>query len=198
MPRVTRIEAQQHNANRYSIFIDGDYALSLSANDLLDTGIHQDQELSDQQIEQLKRQSDEGKAYDKAINYLSFRRRSRNEIEKYLLSKGYEEPAVSSTIERLEQQKLIDDAQFADSWVRDRQNLRPRSRRQLAMELRAKGLDDEVITGRLEELGEEGELEAIRAVISKKAARLSSERLTQYLLQRGYKYDLVKKALSED
>jgi regulatory protein len=198
MPRVTRIEAQQHNANRYSIFIDGDYALSLSANDLLDTGIHQDQELSDQQIEQLKRQSDEGKAYDKAINYLSFRRRSRNEIEKYLLSKGYEEPVVSSTIERLEQQKLIDDAQFADSWVRDRQNLRPRSRRQLAMELRAKGLDDEVITGRLEELGEEGELEAIRAVISKKAARLSSERLTQYLLQRGYKYDLVKKALSED
>lgn len=198
MPRVTRIEAQQNNPHRYSIFLDGDYALSLSAGELLDNGLHQDQELTEQEIEELKRQSGEGKAYDKAIGFLSFRRRTRREMERYLAGKGYEETAIAGVIERLAQQGLVDDAGFADSWVRDRQNLRPRSRKQLAMELRTKGVDDETISQRLDELGDEGELEAIKAVANKKAARMDGEKLVQYLLRQGYKYDLIKRALSED
>lgn len=196
MPRVTRIEVQQHDPNRYSVFLDGDYSFSLLASDLLDRGLHQDQEITPAELEELKRRSDEGKAYDKALGYLSFRQRTRVEMERYLAGKGYEEAAITGVLERLLQQKLIDDAQFAGSWVRDRQNLRPRSRRQLAMELRAKGVDRDTIDQQLDELGDEGEEAAIKAIIEKKAARMGDDKLVQYLLQRGFKYDLIRSCLS--
>jgi regulatory protein len=56
------------------------------------------------------------------------------------------EPVVEATIQRLKEGGFLGDKQFAQEWIENRTAFRPRSKRMLiAMELRQKGVEEEVI-----------------------------------------------------
>ncbi|MGL6248285.1 MAG: hypothetical protein ACRC3A_04235, partial [Culicoidibacterales bacterium] len=57
-------------------------------------------------------------AYRQAINYLSYRLRSCAEISTYLATKGHEPQQINQVIERLKEQKYLDDQLFAEAFVR--------------------------------------------------------------------------------
>ena len=60
---------------------------------------------------------EEQKARARALRYLSIRPRSATEIEKRL-SINHKSDVVASTIDFLRDEGLIDDAFFAEAWVR--------------------------------------------------------------------------------
>ena len=75
------------------------------------------------------------KAKEAALRYLSFRARTRQEVEGRLREKGFDENTIRSAIERLKELRLIDDAEFAREWIRSRQRKGPIGRRRLLLEL---------------------------------------------------------------
>src|SRR5690242_5517802 len=131
-----------------------------------------------------------------ALRYLSIRSRTNFEMMDYLTRKGFESAVVEAELERLAEAGLLDDRQFAESWVANRQMLRPRSRRQLEQELMAKRVPSAVITEVLDGLADDSL--ALEAVIQKKR-RLpqygDDRRLVEYLQRQGFRYDQIKKAL---
>ena len=92
------------------------------------------------------------KAREAALRYLSFRARTRQEVEEKLREKDFDENAVHRAVERLEELRLIDDAEFAREWIRSRQRKGPVGRRRLALELRNKGVSGDVAEKALDEL----------------------------------------------
>lgn len=56
--------------------------------------------------------------YRQAIQYLSYRQRSCAEVVSYLREKDHEEQQIAKVIERLQQQRYLDDQLFARSYVR--------------------------------------------------------------------------------
>jgi len=92
------------------------------------------------------------KAKEAALTYLSFRARARQEVEDRLREKGFDENTIRSAIERLEELRLIDDAEFAREWIRSRQRKGPVGRRRLLLELRDKGVSEDVVDSALDEL----------------------------------------------
>ena len=118
------------------------------------------------------------KAREAALRYLSFRARTRQEVEERLREKGFDENAVHRAVERLEELRLIDDAEFAREWIRSRQRKGPVGRRRLALELRNKGVSGDVAEKALDEL-----LEGIDPYTSA-AARLRRYRLRYACLDR--------------
>ena|SRR3990172_5824421 len=81
------------------------------------------------------------------IKYLSYRPRSKKEIENYLSRKTSDQTLVDRVISKLESVKLLDDAAFAKWLVESRSRSRPRGARLLKQELKSKGItvDDEQI-----------------------------------------------------
>jgi regulatory protein len=97
--------------------------------------------LSPKRRHQLLDADAEVKVREAALNILSYRARTRTELRRKLLGKGFHHARVEPCLDRLEQRGLLDDEAVAAAFVRDRIRLRPRGRVRLTQELRAKGVD---------------------------------------------------------
>jgi len=67
-----------------------------------------------------------------------------------MAARGYPDEVVDAVLGRLVQVGLVDDEDFAAQWVRSRQAHAAKGRRALAAELRAKGVDGEVIAAAID------------------------------------------------
>ncbi|MCB0164377.1 MAG: RecX family transcriptional regulator [Anaerolineae bacterium] len=190
---ITKLEIQKRNKERVNVYLDERFAFGV----MLSVGLElkKGQLLSDADIERLKQQDTRHKAYQRALNYLSFRARSRVEIERYLRDKKYEPDVIAATIERLDEEGLVDDSAFAESWVENRERLKPKGARALRYELQQKGLNESAIDAALEQI-DEGEL-AWRA-IEKKVRQWQAldedgfkRKALGFLSRRGFDYDVT-------
>jgi regulatory protein len=133
---------------------------------------------------------------------LSYRMRSTREIEHYLRQNGYTEEVVSAVQERLERSGILNDTQFATSWIENRDAFRPRSQRLLALELRQKGISEEVIEQSMVKASSDEDL-AYRAAL-KQAHKLEHlewtefrHKLSGFLARRGFSYDTISPVVDQ-
>jgi regulatory protein len=192
---ITALSVQKRNQDRINVFLDGEYAFSISLNAAL--SLKRGQKLSQVDIERLQREDDGFRAYNSALRFLGYRPRSRLEIERHLRQKGYESEAIDAAMARLVAQRYIDDEAFARSWLNHRERLRPRGARGLSYELRQKGIEREIINEVLTELDEEA---SAWAAIEGKRHRWRGldqlafrKKVTGFLSRRGFSYDIIRK-----
>lgn len=197
--RITRLKVQARNKERVNVYLDGEFAFGLAA--ITAGWLSVGQELSDEQIAGLRAADSHEAVYAKALRFLSYRPRSEAEVRKYLRGKGLEAEVGEPVILRLKRAGLLDDEAFARSWVEDREEFRPRSRRAVAAELRQKGLAGDVIESVLEGLDEEQS--ATRAAQSR-ARRLKGlpwpefrNKLGGYLSRRGFSYGVISPVVEQ-
>jgi regulatory protein len=181
-----------------NIHLDGNYAFGLSR--ITAAWLKIGQELSEDKIASLQAEDSRERAYQQAMLFLSYRARSESEIRQNLSKHEIPQDVIEQTLERLRENRLADDNQFARAWVENRNTFRPRSRRALQMELRQKGLSDETSQSALEGLDEEAL--AYEAGL-KKARRLQSEewsefrkKLSEHLARRGFPYSVIASVVS--
>ncbi len=125
-------------------------------------------------------------------------------MERYLQGKGYQEDLIRSVLQRLEADRLLDDSEFASQWIDNRQCFRPRSQRLMKLELRQKGLNEQVIDAAFEKADLE-ELDLALSAGRKLVGRYQNlekqdfRRKLAGALQRrgGFSYDTVKECLSQ-
>jgi regulatory protein len=198
--KITSIKQQVKRADRYSIFVDEKYSFSLSEAALLRSGLASGQELTRQQIDDYKQLSADDKTYNRALRYVAMRPRSTWELATYLQRKEAPEALVTSIIEKLTELGLLNDAAFAASFVRDRQLLRPTSRRKLILELKKKRLAEEHIQAALgqDEVNETTSLQQVIAKKRRQSKYQDDEKLMQYLARQGFGYGDIKSALAHD
>jgi regulatory protein len=89
------------------------------------------------------------KAYVLSLKYLKYRPRSRAEIRDYLKNKNFSDKSILQAIRKLETEGWIDDGKFARLWVENRRRLKPKGAFALRIELKRKGIDDEIISAAL-------------------------------------------------
>ncbi len=145
------------------------------------------------------------KFYDRALRFLSYRPRSQKEITDFLAKKKVAPIVVTKILQKLKQQDLVNDQEFAKWWIEQRTRFRPRGVRVIKLELRQKGISSELIekilsNGDIKILSEE----AVKKLIIKKIARYQGlpkrelyQKLSQFLLRRGFDWDEVKKVVDQ-
>jgi regulatory protein len=194
---VTAMKVQKRNPQRVNIYLDGEYAFGLAR--IAAAWLQLGQELTDDKIAQLKAQDSHEAAYQRALHFLDYRPRSSTEVRRSLGKHGYEPEVIEAVLQRLGRSGLVNDSQFAQTWVDNRSEFRPRGRRALSMELRQKGLDDEVIEAALDGLDEE----SLAAQAARKQARKLQglpkpdfrRKLAGFLARRGFGYGVIEPVL---
>ena len=200
MKKITAIEVQKKNPNRINISLDDEFAFGLSR--LVAAWLRVGQELSEEKIATLQSEDAREVAYLKALRFLGYRARSVREVRENLRKHEIPEAVIEEVITRLQATNLLNDQEFAQAWVENRNTFRPRSRRTLAMELRHKGLDDEVVQDVLDKSVDENALalEAARKHV-RKVQKLDwpdfRQKLGSFLARRGFSYGVVAPVLRQ-
>jgi regulatory protein len=201
--QITAIKTQIKRAGRYSIFVDGAYSFSLSDIALLESKLVVGQELTAEQVKEYKQLSDDDKLYGRVLQYVALRPRSEWEIKTYMERKKASPALVPLILNKLSINGYVDDRKFAEAFVRDRQLLRPTSKRKLQLELRKKNVPSGIIQEVIAEEGGEDST-ALQEIITSKRRQSKYQddlKLMQYLSRQGFGYGDIKAALqieSED
>ncbi len=189
---ITAIKAQKRNKDRVSVYLDGEYAFGLAR--IVAAWLQVGQELSEEKISQLTSHDEVEAAYAKALRLLNQRDRSSAEIRQYLKRHEVMEPVIDEVLGRLDRAGLVNDERFAQNWIENRSEFRPRSRRALAFELRSRGLAPEAIATALEQTDEE-EM-AYRAALKQSskyrhyAWQEYRQKMIAFLARRGFSYSI--------
>lgn len=197
--KITRLKAQVKNPDRVSVYVDEKYSFSLNINQMLDLKLHVGLEVTEAQLEDFKHTSDFGKAYERALMYVMLRPRSRREVQDYARRKKWAPEDAQAIIDKLIAKRYLDDRSFARSWVESRALGNKTSRRKLTLELKQKGVSDDIINDALENSAfDEGN--ALKRLIEKKRrlARYASDdqKLIRYLAGQGFSFDDIKAAMN--
>ncbi|HEX6461886.1 MAG TPA: RecX family transcriptional regulator [Candidatus Saccharimonadales bacterium] len=199
MPKITAVKAAVKTRGRYNIFIDGLYTFSLDELQVVNAGVRVGKELSEAEITALKDESTFGKAYARALEYIMRRPRSVKELRDYAWRKQWGEPLSERVVNRLIEKGYLNDTKFAEAWVRHRSLGKPISERKLRLELKQKGVADEIINEVLAQSEAFDELAGLRQLVAKKRARYSDEqKFMAFLARQGFGFDAIKQVLSED
>ena len=188
--RITALKTQKRNSQRVNVYLDGEFAFGLSR--ITAAWLTIGQELNEGKIRELMASDECEVAYQKALNYLSYRVRSEREVRDNLAKHNFSDEVIPDVLARLRRNRLVDDRGFAQAWVDNRNEFRPRGQRLLRMELRQKGINDEIIADVLEDQDED-EL-AYRAATKqfRKYNRLPWKdyrtKMVAYLARRGFHY----------
>lgn len=198
--RITAIEPQQKNPQRVNVYLDGEFAFGLAG--IVAAWLTVGQDLGDEKIASLKGEDAREVTYQKALHFLSFRPRSSAEVRQNLLKHGYSESLIEETVNRLSEAGLVNDEAFARAWVENRNTFRPSGKPALRMELRRKGLSDEIVQSVLDTQVNE-EVLALQAA-RKYARRLAGQerpefrqKLGGFLARRGFSYSVIAPVVSE-
>jgi regulatory protein len=142
------------------------------------------------------------------LDALTGQARSRQELADKLGAKGVPEQLAHDLLDRFTEVGLIDDAAYARQWVESRHRSRGLAPRALAQELRRKGVGDEEAKAALEQIDEDDQRVAARALVDKKLRsmrgldrQVATRRLAGLLARKGYSaglaFSVVREALDD-
>lgn len=103
------------------------------------------------------------------LRQLTASARTRVELERTLAKRNVPDDAAGRVLDRMTEVGLIDDAEFAREWVRQRQLGKGLARRALADELRRKGVADDLAQAALGQVDDEAERSAAFELAARKA-----------------------------
>ena len=144
-------------------------------------------------------------ARDICLRLLTARPRTRAELRQALLRKGIEEDVADQVLGRLDKVGLVDDAAFAELWVRSRHTHQGLGRRALATELRRKGVADDIAAEAVATVDADAEEDRARQLVRKRLRSLGGadeasrvRKLVGMLARRGYSEGLAFRVVRDE
>lgn len=202
MAKITQIKPQKNN-KRVNIYLDGKFAFGLDLENYMKLGLKVEQVLTDEEVKEIVKKAEFQKAYDKLLGFATLRPRSKFEIKMWFNRHKIHESLQDDLIKRLIKLELLDDNKFASWWAKQRNEFRPRSKRQLYSELRQKGIDKEIIDQVLQET--KIDEEKIAADLLKKGEykweklnKLTKrKKMNEYLARKGFDWGVIRRVVDD-
>lgn len=138
----------------------------------------------------------------KIAAYCAYQERNHQEVRSKLFSYGLTPDEADEIIIQLATEKLLDEERYAKAYVRGKYSLKRWGRRKILQGLKAQGISDYCVRQGLKEIDPEVYEENLHYLLAKKARTekeknpmLRRQKLTYYLLSKGYESDLVQDAV---
>lgn len=162
--------------------------------------LHAQDELDEQTFLELKKTDDLHKCRAYALNLISIRPRSTSELKDRLKRKEFSSQSVEQCLSELSEKGYLNDADFAHRYVRTRLKQKALGESMMRMELRKKGLSNDLIEKSIQSVyGDETALTMALDVARKKMAnykKLEPQKVRQklffFLSQRGFSQNVIR------
>lgn len=188
---VTKLEPI--TKKRMKIYLDYELAFALYPKELKQFGIKEDEELQAETVDQIIKEIIIPRAKKRAMYFLKSSDRTSAELATKLKQAFYPEQAVEAALEYVKGYGYVDDERYTETYIRTRGQ--SRSHKQLAQELKRKGINNNTIQYYLAE-SEIREHDILYRLVEKRLA--GKGELTPELRQKTYAYFYRKGFSLED
>jgi regulatory protein len=144
-------------------------------------------------------------ARDVCLRLLTTRPRTRAELHAALLKRGIDAEVADRVLGRLNEVGLVDDAAFAEQWVRSRHTYQGMGRRALAAELRRKGVADPLAAEAVAAVDSDAEESRARELVRKRLRTMTAadeltkiRRLVTMLARKGYTEGMAYRVVRDE
>jgi regulatory protein len=196
--KITSLRIQKRNPQRVNVYLDGIFAFGLAR--IVAAWLQVGQALSPEKVTELQSLDEREVAYQRALKFIQYRPRTQSEIRQNLRKHEVPEAVIEHVLERLQHTGLTNDRLFAENWIENRSDLRPRSRFALAYELKKRGVGSEIIENSLNEVDD---AELAYQAASKQYRKYSNldwqtyrQKMYGFLGRRGFNYEISNAAAS--
>ena len=204
MPLITAIVPSPRHPGRFTILVDGKSHATLSLDAIERLGLAVGGDVTGLE-ERIEAEAARLKVYDRALNMLAFRARSSAELARSLVRKGEPRELVDHAVARLQEQGLLDDAAYAQSFTRTKVLGAQQSRRRVQQELARKRVARTVTDAAISTVFEEEGVDQ-RAIVEQAARKklrsltkldpvVQRRRLYAFLARRGYDSEDIRHAM---
>ena len=218
--KITNIKSAVRDTRRVNIFVDGKFSFSLDLAQLTDFKLKVGDVLSEEKLAEFISASNFGKLYTRTLEYALSRPHSVKEVRDHLKRKQYtrklqakryaepraenspyhpKKPApeitdvdIENVITRLLDRGYLNDENFARYYVENRNLSKGISLKRLRLDLKKKGISEEIIEKTLAENPRDQKTEVRKMVEKKRRRGYDDKKLIEYLLRQGFDYELVR------
>ncbi len=198
MNEITAITPQVKDKRRCNVYIDGRFYCGLTLETTVKNRLKVGQIVSPETLSAIQLESEKDGALDKALTHLSATRKTERQIGDFLRKKGYLEGVIDYVVDKLKGYGFLDDGEYAESYAEFA--AKKKGVRLIRAEMRKRGLSEEVVDAAMESVDEQTQEEAARGILekymrNKPVDRTSLQKAANYLVGKGFSYDVIKRAL---
>jgi len=199
--KISKIEPQKKNKKRSTIYINGSFAFGLSNEIILKFDLHEDDQIDDETIQNILLEQEKQKIRERALRILHYRKRSVQELKTRLTKVGFDNDLIQQVIEEFLRDSTLNDEDFAEAFVADYTNLKPKGNIFISRELAKRGIDQKVIK---KVISIRDEKQMVMDFLQKKLAHFSAknpkdrQKILRRLLSRGFTPGVVYDILNSD
>lgn len=202
MPVITKIGRQKKNNERYNLYLDEKYAFSVDEAVLIKYQLTKGKVIEAFTLDEIVFDDEVRKAYNKAINFLSYRMRSEHEIKQKLLQSEFGEAVILEAVRKLYEHGFLNDASFTKALVETQKNGSKKGPAAIRQELKKKGIEKELQEEVLATYSEEEQVSIAKTLTEKiinqnqnKTPRQIKQKVQENLQRKGYNFSIISQAI---
>ena len=186
---------------RYNLYLDdqffGVYEAEILARHCLKTG----QSFDDQFFEDLKIENGDYACFNRGLSLLEKSMKSEKMLKDYLREKGYPKACIEKAVDKLSEYGYIDDQAFCENYINSYSS--SKSKRKLKYDLLSKGIKEDIIDEKLENLLNEdlerGKLQLLaeKYMKNKEFDLKNKQKFYNHFAGKGYDYGMIANAWEE-
>ena len=132
---------------------------------------------------------------DKLMKYVLFKKRTENEVKQKCKTLKFEDDYIEKILEYLKENDYINDEKYIEKYIQNVMRLKNCSINEIKIDLLKRGIDDFFIEKNITEELEDFEMKSVIILAEKKIKTMDVEKLKRYLLNKGFSYSNVSKAI---
>ncbi len=215
MKKITLVERQKKNQNRFNIYLDGEFAFGADEDTVVNFRLLKGKEITSEEFEKILFETEIGKLMERMYGLFGRRQRTEREVRDYMRNLSFKrklkdqeeisEVIIDQVIDRLKTKQLLNDTQFAEDWMRARQISKKKGAIAIKSELMQKGVAKEVIDRLISEtVTEESEQKLAQEALEKKIRSFKlldskefKQKGLQFLMRKGFSYEVAKDVVED-
>ena len=185
--------------NKIKIYADGEFLFTVPAALWYSSRFHEGDDVSEQELMELKKQAELSLAFDSAMRMLSLRAHSEYELRHKLLQK-FPPDAVNAAIEKLHSLGLLDDEKFALLYASELYEKKGYAKKRILKELKNRGIASQIAENAINSLDIDKEIGIIKVIekyrINEQSTPKEKDRVIRRLLNMGYSFSDISKHIN--
>ncbi|MEK4880537.1 MULTISPECIES: regulatory protein RecX [Paenibacillus] len=198
---ITKVERQKKSDHRYIIHF-GAYNMTVHEDVMIKYRMITGNSFMKADLEGIVVADERQRAYVEGLRYLERKPRTAMEMTRRLRQKEIGETIIAEVVQRLQEERLLDDPLYAKQWAEQRIANQRKGKMWIRQELREKGIDKTLIAEALENITPEQELESALETGRKKWNLIRGDasdkrrKTGAFLMRRGFSGDMVRQVIN--
>ncbi|MFF2908633.1 regulatory protein RecX [Paenibacillus sp. NPDC057934] len=198
---ITRVERQKKSDRRYIIHF-GPYTMTVHEDVMIKYRMITGNSFIKADLEEIVVADERQRAYVEGLRYLERKPRTAQEMARRLRQKEIGETIIAEVVQRLQEERFIDDPLYAKQWAEQRLTNQRKGKMWIRQELREKGIDKSLIAEALENISPEDELASALQTGRKKWNMIRGEVVDKrrktgaFLMRRGFPGEMVRQVIN--